>query len=390
MRKLKKGFVLTFVAAMAMMGLAGCGDDSKAQTGTLNSTATSTDASDNESEESSMTIDEYIDYYAAYTTLGQYTGIEYEYAPAEPTDEEVQSQVQKLIDSNVTYEEDYESAAQIGDTVNIDFVGSIDGVEFDGGNSQGAGYDLVLGSGSFIDDFEDQIAGHVPGETFDVEVTFPETYGSDELNGKDAVFVTTLNYIKIPVEVEYNDEFVAANTTYSNVADYEEAIYNEISESNEQTALASAQNFIMVSVINNATIETIPEDEVTALTDEIVTALQNEATSYGYDYETYVYYFYGYDDTDAFYEYVKAVCEETIKEKIVVCAIAKKENISITAEEEDAYVTNLAEINGVTEDDIREYYAGEDLMYYALAEKVMDFLMENGVVVSDAEATETE
>lgn len=82
-----------------------------------------------------------------------------------------------------------------GDTVNIDYVGSIDGVEFDGGSTQGQGTDLVIGSGSYIDDFEEQLIGAHPGDTVDVNVTFPEDYGKEDLNGKDALFVVTVNGI---------------------------------------------------------------------------------------------------------------------------------------------------------------------------------------------------
>ncbi len=85
--------------------------------------------------------------------------------------------------------------AEDGDTVNIDYVGSIDGVAFDGGSTNGAGADLVLGSGTYIDGFEEQIVGHSVGETFDIEVTFPENYGSSDLAGQDAVFEITLNGI---------------------------------------------------------------------------------------------------------------------------------------------------------------------------------------------------
>lgn len=94
-----------------------------------------------------------------------------------------------------TLQTDSSLTVEDGDTVNIDYVGSVDGVEFEGGNTQGYGADLVIGSGSYIDDFEDQLIGAHPGDTVDVVVTFPENYGVDELNGKEAVFVTTVNGI---------------------------------------------------------------------------------------------------------------------------------------------------------------------------------------------------
>ena len=124
--------------------------------------------------------------------------------------------INNYIDTNVlsnfaTDEQITDRAAADGDTVNIDYVGRIDGVEFDGGNTNGNGADLTLGSGTYIDNFEDQIVGHTPGETFDVTVTFPEDYGNDDLNGKEAVFETTLNYIKESVTPELTDDWVKDN-----------------------------------------------------------------------------------------------------------------------------------------------------------------------------------
>ena len=124
--------------------------------------------------------------------------------------------INDYIDSNVlsnfaTTNEVKDRAAADGDTVNIDYVGRIDGVAFDGGDTKGSGADLTLGSGTYIDNFEDQIVGHTPGETFDVTVTFPEDYGNADLNGKEAVFETTLNYIKESVTPELTDDWVKEN-----------------------------------------------------------------------------------------------------------------------------------------------------------------------------------
>lgn len=391
MRKLNRGIAIVLAMAMTVSMATGCGDK-KEVTGSLDS-ATKTDADAAESgsgETSDLTIDEYIAKYAAGVTLGDYKGIEYEYAPAEVTDEDVQNQVDSFVSSCTTYDEDKTSAAKNGDIVNIDFVGTVDGEEFEGGNTEGAGYDLTLGSGSFIDDFEEQVEGHKAGDTFDVNVTFPENYGNEELNGKDAVFKTTLNFIKIPVEAEYNDDLVAANTSYKTTAEYEASIREELNASNEATALSSAQNVVMTSVINKATIENVSEDEVNDLADEIITQLKTQASTYGIEFTTFISYYYGFSDEASFQEYVVEVCEESVKEKMVVCAIAQTENITIDADEEEAYIEKLAEDNGATVDAVKEQYSSEDLMYYTLADKVMTFLLENGKKTESTEAAETE
>ena len=128
------------------------------------------------------------------------------------TDDDIDEYINSNVLSNyATTEQVTDRAAADGDTVNIDYVGRIDGVAFDGGDTKGNGADLTLGSGSYIDNFEEQIEGHTPGETFDVTVTFPEDYGNDDLNGKEAVFETTLNYIEESKTPELTDDWVKEN-----------------------------------------------------------------------------------------------------------------------------------------------------------------------------------
>lgn len=377
MKKFGKSLVLAAALAMSMSFVTGCGEEKK-ESGTISESNTTTEGQSEAVDTTGMNQQEYIEYYAKNVTLGEYTGIEYENGNIEVTDEEVQKEIDSFVSTYTTYEEDKESEAKLGDTVNIDFVGSIDGVEFEGGNTQGSGYDLILGTHSFIDDFEDQIVGHKPGETFDVNVTFPEDYGQESLNGKDAVFETTLNYIKIPIEAEYNDELVAANTSYSNTTDYENSIREQLQKTKEANALASAQNIVMVTAINNATIESMPTEEISALAAKIRESVEAQAQANNIDYETFALYYYGYDNVDEFNEYIDSVCEENMKEKMVVCAIALKEGITASDEEQDAFVTKFANEMGYSEDDIRNQYTDQDIMYYTLAEKVMQFMMDNG------------
>ncbi|MCC8105747.1 MAG: FKBP-type peptidyl-prolyl cis-trans isomerase [Clostridiales bacterium] len=116
-------------------------------------------------------------------------------ATTESVTESVEEETSAVSEEEVSYSTDASLTIEDGDTVNIDYVGSIDGVEFSGGSTNGAGTDLTIGSGSYIDDFEEQLIGYHPGDTVDVTVTFPEDYGVDELNGQEAVFEVTINGI---------------------------------------------------------------------------------------------------------------------------------------------------------------------------------------------------
>ena len=148
-----------------------------------------------------------------YVTLpDDYADITIDADLGQVSEEDIDNYITSNVLSNFsTTEQVTDRAAADGDTVNIDYVGRIDGVAFDGGDTKGNGADLTLGSGTYIDNFEEQIVGHKPGETFDVTVTFPEDYGNEDLNGKEAVFETTLNYIEDTVTPELSDEWVAEN-----------------------------------------------------------------------------------------------------------------------------------------------------------------------------------
>ena len=138
-----------------------------------------------------------------------YKGIEATKKNVEVTDEDVSAELVKVQDRNSRMVDVDNRGALTGDTAVIDFEGFCDGKAFEGGKAEG--FELSLGSGQFIPGFEDQIVGHTPGETFDVTVTFPEDYGNEDLNGKEAVFETTLNYIKESVTPELTDDWVKKN-----------------------------------------------------------------------------------------------------------------------------------------------------------------------------------
>lgn len=389
MRKLKKGCAIVLALALSMSLMTGCGDkgknDDKKDT-TTQSEATATDAADENSE----TIGQLVDYYSQNVELGNYKGIEYTKADVDVTDDDVQKKVDEFVNGLATYDKDTTSKAKSGDTVNIDFVGTVDGEEFDGGNTNGSGYDLVLGSGSFIDGFEDQIVGHKAGDTFVVKVTFPEDYGRDNLNGKDAEFKTTLNYIKIDKPATYNDELVAANTDYKTTKEYEESVKESLKADKKAAALASEQRDIMVNVMAKCKINDLPAEEIQANTDQLITSIKSQAESYGMDYATYIKLYYGYDDEDEFAQQVYEICQESLREKMVMCAIAKAENVTVTDQETEDYLNDYAKNNNVDVDSIKNSITDLDIKYNALAYKVMnDVLYKNAKAVDSTTTAAT-
>lgn len=264
-------------------------------------------------------------------------------------------------------------AAADGDTVNIDYVGRIDGVAFDGGDSQGKGYDLTLGSGTFIDGFEDQIVGHTPGETFDVTVTFPEGYSDSTdsegntvvLSGKKAVFSVTLNYISEKVLPELTDAWVAENygesddvhTVEELKALYQKMLYN-----------TNLQNAIMDDLLANSTFKELPKEVTDYQVNQCLNYYYTMANYYGYDLDSFVQTAAGYENADALLEGMSDSITTYSKEALLYQAVAETLDIVPTQEQIDTYSSYTGT------------YGENYCTMVALMDAVTDALTENAVV----------
>lgn len=327
-------------------------------------------------------VDNMVDKYAKCCTLGEYKGIEYEETKTVITDEDIKYQVNGLLDAYATSTEVTSGTVDNGDTVNIDFVGKVDGVEFEGGSTEGAGSELTLGSGRMIAGFEEQIMGHEIGETFDINVTFPEDYGETSLAGQDAVFTITINCKYDKQYPEYNDEFVAANTEYDTVAAYEEYLRKAMTEDAAQSDEDYNKAAVVTAVVDASTVNEYPQEEMQKLIDASVAQVESEASSYNYELGDFLKTFYGFETVEAFEEQISNSVKEYMTEKVVICAIAKAENITVSSEEMAEYKKTMMETLAITEEEaFDEHYTAEDVAYYTLAEKVVNFLVENATPV---------
>ena len=320
-----------------------------------------------------------IDKYAAYCDLPDYKGLEYTETKSTVTDADVRNKIDSLLQQYATKTQVKEGTVADGDNVNIDFVGSIDGVEFEGGNSNGAGYDLTLGSGSMIPGFEDGIVGHKVGETFNIKATFPENYGKDELNGKEADFKITINYLTQTELPEYNDAFVASYTDATSILEYEDSVRKDLVEQYEQSDKSQNESAIMQVLVEKTTYNEYPQQEMQDLIDKSIAQQEQAASSYGYSLGDYVTARYGFSDEDSFRPYIQGLAEDYIKEKIAVCAVAKDTGITVTKEEVDNYKKKIMDYYSYEDESkLEENCSSEDIVYYALAETAVDFLLANG------------
>ena len=219
-----------------------------------------------------------------YVTLPTYKGIEVPDSVYTISDEDVDTQVKSIVSGYSTTNQILDRAVADGDTVNIDYVGKVDGTEFDGGSTQGKGTDVTIGQTSYIDDFLEQLVGHTPGETFDVNVTFPDSYpNKPDLQGKDAVFSVTINYIAEKVTPELTDDFVTTNLTgtygWTTVDEMREGIRKQQSE----TAI---QTYLWKQIDEGSKVNDMPQSVVDFQKDSERASLEASAAQYGVDVAT--------------------------------------------------------------------------------------------------------
>ena len=215
-----------------------------------------------------------------YVTLGEYKGVKVSVDAAVVTDEYLDSYIDYVLQSNMLTTQVTDRPVQEGDIVNIDYEGKIDGVAFDGGTAQG--YDLAIGSGSFIDGFEDGLIGAETGETRDVAVTFPEDYHGTDVAGKDAVFTVTVNSISVETLPELTDEFVQGlGVGAETVEEYRQYAYDLLMEEQQANHDAEAEMAVLETVMNNAKLQDPPEDMTDRYYGRLIDNMNYYASMYG-------------------------------------------------------------------------------------------------------------
>lgn len=313
---------------------------------------------------------------ADYVDLCDYKNIEVPLSEVEYPDASVEADIQSALEEHQTLAtEDVE--VKDGDTINLDYVGSIDGVEFEGGTAEGS--DLEIGSGTFIDDFEQQLIGYKPGEVAVVNVTFPEDYQSEELAGQDAEFVCTINGVY--VNPEFDDDFVCAY--YSDVATTADGYRQYLKDSNYDDSLT---NYITTYLNDNSTVKKYPNKYLKNV--ESTTKYSDEES---FEYMNQMYEQYYGSGFSSFEEYSGQTPEEyeaslvedsqnTVKSNLIYQAILEKEGIALT---EDDLIASLADSYGDDEagmTNIIDTYGKGYMMLNLIEQKAVEIAKANATV----------
>ncbi len=356
-KKWAAAFLALALTAGALAGCSGGGESSAVSSATGSSAASSeVSSAASASSETSSTASESktADYGKGLTEDGYFeniTGLDYVKLPDYKTmeipedvstvsDEDLQAELDSRMQEFATTEQVKDRAVEDGDTVNIDYVGSVDGVEFEGGNTGGNGTTVTIGVTSYIDDFLEQLIGHKPGETFDVNVTFPDPYENNtDLSGKDAVFVTTINYIEEENLPELTDAFVAENWKesegWSTVEEAKEGAREEL----RTTAVA---NYLWQEIQDQAEVSEVPD----ALFDYQVSTMTSYyaalAKQYGMELADFLSQSLQVEDMDELVEKNKEQLDTNAKASLIMQALCEDMGVKITDEDIKTYFqTNL-------------------------------------------------
>lgn len=299
----------------------------------------------------------------------KYKGISAEKEKVTVKKTEVKDEVNKALEKDAKMVTVEDRAVKKGDTANIDFEGFLDDVSFEGG--KGDAYDLEIGSGSFIPGFEDQIIGHKPDDEFDVNVTFPEDYGAEDLAGKAVVFKVKVNKImkkELPV---YDDEFVKDVSEFDTVADYEKHLEEEIKDRKQAAADRAFENAVMDTLVENTVVE-IPQAMIDKEIDNQLNEFNYRLQMQGMSLDMYMQY--TGMDINAFRDSYKDGAEKSVKLRLALEAIIKLEKIEVSDEDVEAELNSYAESYNMKLDEIKKLVSIDDVKADLGCRKAMDLV----------------
>ena len=316
-----------------------------------------------------------------YIKVGKYKGLEVEPVEVKVGKEDVQAKIDEALSAAATETElgDDEKIKK-GDTANIDFSGKIEGKEFDGGTSEK--FDLTIGSGQFIEGFEDGLIGHHAGEKVSLDLTFPKDYQGEEVAGKDVTFDVTINSVKRTNTPKYDDEFIKKNTEYDSKKDYEASLKKTIKKEKEEEAKNNQKSQLWSQVMETTEMKKYPEDIEKTYTENFNAQIDKTAEQAGMKRKDVLAQYYGLNSEEDAEKMLKESAQTLIKQEMTIEYIADKEDISYSKEDKEKKIEEIKSM-GYDEETIQEQ-TGRTMDEYVhinlLYEKVLDFISDNAVV----------
>ncbi len=290
--------------------------------------------------------------------LGAYMGVEVKKAEANVTDEDVENEFNKVVEKNARLVSVTDRPIQSGDTAVIDFEGFIDSVPFEGG--KGEDYSLVIGSGTFIPGFEDQLIGKNVADDVDVNVSFPEEYGKEDLNGKEALFKVLVKEIKVKELPAVDDEFAKDISEFDTLEEYKKDLRNKLEESAKNKAERDNEESVIQAVVENATVD-VPNVMVEKHIDAMARDFDMRLRYQGLDLQRYMEMMG--TDFEGFREQFRERAANEVKIQLVVEKIGQVENVEATDADVEEEITKTAEAYKQPAEELKKTLRPEDLEY---------------------------
>ncbi len=311
--------------------------------------------------------------------LGEYKGIEVKQVSAEVTEEDVETEINKMQEQNARMVTVEDRPVSDKDSILLNFCGSVDGVEFEGGKAEN--YSLVVGSNTFIPGFEEQLIGMNAGDSKDVVVTFPEDYHSEDLKGKEAVFAVEINEIKETQLPHIDDEFVKDTTEFETLEELKNDIRAKAAENKKKSAEDAMKNEVVEKLAENIEVE-IPEVMVKNEVDNMLKDFENNLRYQGMDLNTY--YQYTGTSKEILEDQMKEDAEKRVRISLAVDAVSKSEGVEATEEDMEAEYKKMADIYKLEVEKIKEIFQNsqdEAIKSTIVTRKTVDLLLENAKLV---------
>ena len=311
--------------------------------------------------------------------LGEYKGLEVKQVSAEVTEEDVETEINKMQEQNARMVTVEDRPVSDKDSILLNFCGSVDGVEFEGGKAEN--YSLVVGSNTFIPGFEEQLIGMNAGDSKDVVVTFPEDYHSEDLKGKEAVFAVEINEIKETQLPHIDDEFVKDTTEFETLEELKNDIRAKAAENKKKSAEDAMKNEVVEKLAENIEVE-IPEVMVKNEVDNMLKDFENNLRYQGMDLNTY--YQYTGTSKEILEDQMKEDAEKRVRISLAVDEVSKSEGVEATEEDMEAEYKKMADIYKLEVEKIKEIFQNsqdEAIKSTIVARKTVDLLLENAKLV---------
>lgn len=328
-----------------------------------------------------------------YVKVGNYKGLEYASQKASVTDEEVDVEIQRRLQKAAKTENSKTGKVENGDTINISFVGKIDGKEFEGGSSEST--DITVGTTQMIDGFVEGLIGKNVGESVTLNLKFPDDYGKTDLQGKAVEFKVTINSKKKISVPKLNTEFVKKNSKFTTVKEYKESVKKELLNQKQKSLDSTVKQELWSRIIDKSKAKKYPEKELNeamSQANKLEESYKAQAQNYGMEWETYLKTVMR-TDKKGFEKLKQEYAKNIVFNRMVMYSIARSENISLSNREYKKEILKILEDNGYDEESFKKAF-GKDIETYAdeqnwrqkvLFDKVLDKVMKDGKKVSQKE-----